>query len=103
MSKRPLTKNYNNFSVLIVETENLQKICLRQSTQRCREFLPEEHSDESWYEAHREQTAGDLVWGHSTFSRFLFQDLRQFVVAFEQLNNPLKVTFTARQIHFIKK
>jgi len=63
----------------------------------CREPLPEEHSDKLGYEAHREQTAGGLVWRHSTLSRFLLQDLRHLVVVAEQLKKLLKATFTARQ------
>lgn len=57
-------------------------------------YLPKEQREESGYEAHREQTSRGLVWGHSTFSGLFLQDLRQLVVAAEQLHNVLKAAFT---------
>lgn len=57
-------------------------------------YLPKEQSEESGYEAHREQTTRGLVRGHSTFSGLFFQDVGQLVVLAEQLYNFLKAAFT---------
>lgn len=57
-------------------------------------YLPKEQSEESGYEAHREQTSRGLVRRHSTFSGLFLQDVGQLVVASEQLNNFLKAAFT---------
>lgn len=61
------------------------------------EHVPEEDGDEVGCEAHGEETAGDLVWGDATLPWFLPQDLRQLVVAVEELQELFKAALTARR------